>query len=210
MHLLTASAVALLLAVPLLSHGQTLAVVNSLRGIKLGEELKASMRPECPKEAGNHVLPVGDDFHSRMGNQQCWTSMHSFALRLSTPLFAMHQVHNVEGIQGMLSTVGTSLIDGRIEAMESLFNRGAYESFREALVQRYGQFDKEEPVVLQYRSGPSITVRRATWSRPEALLRIDERVDSMDIGAVSVYSRRWLDAQRTAEKDTTERAKGKL
>ena len=210
MQLAPASFAALLVAMPVVALGQAQSSITSLRGIELGSELKTSTRSECPRESGQYVFPVGDEFRTRMGDKQCWTSMNSFALRLSSPLFAQYQVHNVSEIQGMLSTVGTSIVDGRIEAMESVFGRGGYEAFREALVQRYGRFDKEEPVVLQFRTGASITVRRATWSRPESTLRIDERVESMDVGAVSLYSRKWLDSQRSAEKEVVERARGKL
>lgn len=210
MNFFSGSFAALLLAIPFAALGQAPSAIISLRGIELGSELKTSTRPECPRESGQYVFPVGDEFRTRMGDKQCWTSMNSFALRLSTPLFAQYQVHNVSEIQGMLSTVGTSIINGRIEAIESVFGRGGYEAFREALVQRYGRFDKEEPIVLQFRTGASIAVRRATWSRPESMLRIDERVESMDVGAVSLYSKTWLDSQRSAKKEVVERARGKL
>ena len=176
------------------SQAQSQNQISSFRGIDLGSELVSPERSECPKRAGDYIFPVGEDFKKLMAGRQCWASFNSFSMKLSSPLFVMRQIHNVDQLPGMLSTVGTIVQDGRIEAMESLFGRESYLVFRDAMVEKYGPYDKEERVTLQNRLGATFFGRRATWTRPGSLLQIDEVIDGNNLAAISIFSKKYLDS----------------
>lgn len=199
---------ALMIFVPTYSQPNT--SIQTFRGIDLGSELKSTERAECPRAEGEYVFPVGDDFRQRMGDRQCWTAMNSFALKLSSALFAFYQIHNVPQLPGMLPTVGTVLLDGRIEAMESLIARTSYQIVRDAMTEKYGSFDKEERISFQNRLGATYVGRRSTWTRQGSLLRVDEILEGSELAAVSLYSRKYLDSLRASNSGARSRIKDGL
>lgn len=194
-------------SVSFVSHGQAPIPIKSFRGIDIGSDLKTVDRTECPRSGINYIFPIGDEFEKIMAGRQCWAAMNSFALKLSSPLFALHQIHNVSKVPGVLSTVGTVIMNGRIEAMESLFGRQSYINVRDAMVDKYGPFDKEVTITFKNRLGESYAGRRATWSRSNATLIIDEQLESGDFSAISVYSKKYLDSLSSASGSTRDSIK---
>lgn len=191
-----------------LAQGTWTGEVTSLRTVEIGTE--AASLPECPKRKHkflSHIeyIPTYDDaYPNEAKDKLCWKST------TDKPLIPSAQsliIANVPFIKGAGREVTVTVIDGKIESIDSRFLSEHAQAFQQALIERYGQPTKSESLSYQNRLGAKFSGLSLAWYGKQVTLTFDEVDGSSDWGLLSMRSRKFDAAVKASSSSATDSIK---
>jgi hypothetical protein len=184
------------------------AETTSFRTVEIGTS--AASIPECPKRkhkflSHEEYIPSYDEaYPSEAKDKLCWKSTTDKPL---IPGAKSLIIANVPFIKGAGREVTVTVIDDRIESIDSRFLSEHAQAFQQALVERFGQPTRREQHTFQNRLGAKFSGVSLAWYGKQVTLTFDEVDGSSDWGLISMRSLKFDAALKASTSSTTESIK---